>query len=65
MIIEQVLKQLDELFAQHKVDQVEAFLLRRIDEASAEKDTSSLITLLNEIIGHYRETGEFDKSVSA
>ena len=26
MIIEQVLKQLDELFAQHKVDQVEAFL---------------------------------------
>lgn len=65
MIIEQVLKQLDELFAQHKVDQVEAFLLRRIDEASAEKDTGSLITLLNEIIGHYRETGEFDKSISA
>ncbi len=64
MNIEQVLKQLDELFAQHKVDQVESFLIRRIDEATAEGDTGSLITLLNEMIGHYRETGEFEKSIS-
>ena len=65
MNIEQVLKQLDGLFAQHKVAQVEGFLLGKIDEAAAEGDTSSLITLLNEIIGHYRETGEFDKSIAA
>lgn len=65
MNIEQVLKQLDELFAQHKVDQVENFLLRRIDEAAGEGDTASLITLLNEIIGHYRETSEFDKSLAS
>ena len=64
MIIEDVLAQLDELFAQHKVDRVEDFLLRRIDEAAAEGDTASLITLLNEIIGHYRETGETEKSIS-
>lgn len=65
MNIEQVLEQLDGLFAQHKVAQVEGFLLGKIDEASAEGDTSALITLLNEIIGHYRETGEFDKSIAA
>lgn len=65
MNIEQVLKQLDGLFAQHKVDQVESFLIRRIDEATAEGDTGSLITLLNEMIGHYRETGEFEKSISS
>lgn len=65
MYIEQVLAQLDELFAQHKVDQVENFLLGRIDEAAGEGDTASLITLLNEIIGHYRETGESDKSIAA
>ncbi len=59
MIIEQILAQLDELFTQHKVDQVENFLLQRIDEAAKEKDTASMITLLNEIIGHYREMGEF------
>ena len=55
MNIEQVLEQLDGLFAQHKVAQVEGFLLGKIDEASAEGDTSALITLLNEIIGHYPE----------
>lgn len=65
MNIEQVLTQLDELFTQHKVDQVENFLLHRIDEAAGEGDTASLITLLNEIIGHYRETGEFDKSIAS
>lgn len=65
MNIEQVLKQLDELFAQHRTDQVESFLLRRIDEAAGEGDTASLITLLNEIIGHYRETSEFDKSLAS
>ena len=64
MIIEQILAQLDELFTQHKVDQVENFLLQRIDEAAKEKDTASMITLLNEIIGHYREMGEFEKSIA-
>ncbi len=64
MFIDQILAQLDELFAQHKVDQVESFLLGRIEEASAEGDTGCVITLLNELIGHYRETGEFEKSIS-
>lgn len=65
MRIDQVLEQLDNLFAQHKVDLVEDFLLRSIEEAQMEGDISSMITLLNEIIGHYRETGEFDKSIAS
>lgn len=64
MVIEEVLKQLDELFAQRHVDQVEPFLLQKMDEADAEGDVGSMITLLNELIGHYRETGEFEKSIS-
>jgi len=64
MVIEEVLKQLDELFAQHHVEQVEPFLLRKMDEADGEGDIGSMITLLNELIGHYRETGEFEKSLS-
>ena len=52
MNIEKVLEELDGLFAQHKVDEVEPFLLQKIDEASKEGDTASMITLLNEIIGH-------------
>ncbi len=65
MRVDQVLEQLDKLFAQHKVDLVEDFLLQSIEEAQREGDVSSMITLLNEIIGHYRETGEFDKSIAS
>lgn len=64
MNIERVLEELDGLFAQHKVEEVEPFLLGKIDEASKEGDTASMITLFNEIIGHYRETGEFEKSIA-
>ncbi len=64
MNIERVLEELDGLFVQHKVEEVEPFLLGKIDEASKEGDTASMITLFNEIIGHYRETGEFEKSIA-
>lgn len=63
MNIEYVLGQLDELFANHQVDQVEDFLKEKIEEAADEGDRGAVITLMNEIIGHFRETGEFDKSV--
>lgn len=63
MDIEQVLQQLDELFAQHRIEQVEPFLLHKLEEAKVVGDTSARITFLNEIIGHYRETGEFEKSI--
>lgn len=64
MNIEKVLEELDGLFGQHKVEEVEPFLLNRIDEASEEGDTACAITLMNELIGHYRETGEYEKSIS-
>lgn len=63
MDINQVLQQLDELFARHQIGQVEPFLLEKIEEAKSLGDSSALITLLNELIGHYRETGESEKSI--
>ncbi|MBQ2936642.1 MAG: tetratricopeptide repeat protein [Lachnospiraceae bacterium] len=63
MNIELVLQQLDSLFAEHKVYQVEDFLKGKIEEAAGEGDRNAVITLMNEIIGHFRETGEFDKSI--
>ena len=65
MNIEKVLEELDGLFGQHRVDEVEPFLLQKTDEASKEGDTASMITLLNEIIGHYRELGEYEKSIAS
>lgn len=63
MNIELVLSQLDSLFANHQVGQVEGFLMKKMEEAAEEGDRSAVITLMNELIGHYRETGEFDKAV--
>lgn len=59
-----VLKQLDELYATHQVSRVENFLIQKIDEATTHGNTDAVIMLLNEIIGHYRETGEFEKAIS-
>lgn len=63
MDINQVLGQLDELFAHHQIREVEPFLLEKIETAKLLGDNGALVTLLNELIGHYRETGESDKSI--
>ncbi len=63
MNIELVLKQLDSLFAEHKISHVEDFLKGKMEEAAEEGDRGAVITLMNELIGHFRETGEFDKAI--
>lgn len=64
MNINEVLKELDALFANHQIDKVEDFLTQKLEEAAREGDRNSVITLMNEIIGHFRETGEFEKALS-
>lgn len=63
MKIELVLEQLDSLFATHQVDRIEAFLTGKMEEAAGEGDRNAVITLMNEMIGHFREMGQFDKAV--
>lgn len=64
MKIEEVLKQLDDLFETNRMDEVEDFLGGRLKEAIAEDDTSSVITIINEMIGFFRDTGQDEKSVA-
>ncbi len=63
MDINQVLQQLDLLFARHQIGEVEPFLLKKMEEARVLGDSSALVTLYNELIGHYREMGEGEKSM--
>ncbi len=63
MNVNQVLEELEELFANHKIQEVEPFLIQKMEQAAKEGDKGAVITLMNEIIGHFRETGEFDKAV--
>ncbi|MBR1692007.1 MAG: DUF4125 family protein [Lachnospiraceae bacterium] len=63
MDINKVLDGLDELFAQYRIGEVETYLTDKLDEAAAEGDMHSYITLLNEMIGYCRDTSQYDKAV--
>ena len=62
MDISAKLQELDQLFQQKKIEQVGVFLEKSIQEAEAEEDSASFITLLNEMIGYCRDTGKYEAS---
>lgn len=64
MKIEEVLKRLDYLFETNRMDEVEDFLSGKLEEAMEEEDTSSVITIVNEMIGFFRDTGQDEKSIA-
>lgn len=59
MNIGEILQKLDTI---HPIEEVEAFLLKQMEEAEKQGDVPTLISLENEMIGHYRETSRFEKS---
>ena len=61
MNVEKTLEQLDNLLVQHRTNEIEGFLLGKIEESASQGDIGSLITLMNELIGYYRENGEYEK----
>ena len=63
MDINQVTEELDALFAQEKIDEIPQFLESHIAQAIGEGADDVLLTLYNEIIGFYRETGQYDLSI--
>lgn len=62
MDINQVLAGLDKLFAENKMDEVPDYLKRALAISDKEKDYSSKISILNELIGFYRVTSKYDKA---
>ncbi len=61
MDVLQVIREMDGLYELNKPDAVEPFLLEKMEEARAERDYESLVTLLNEGIGYYRDRAKYDK----
>ncbi len=62
MDINQVTEELDALFAQEKIDEIPQFLESHIAQAVEEGANDVLLTLYNEIIGFYRETGQIGRA---
>lgn len=64
MNIKLILTELDELFDQHRDDAVEGFLQNALLEAKKEHDLAAMITLVNEMIGYYRDTGKYEEAIA-
>lgn len=62
-VLEQLMAELDELFAQEKISEIPQFLEANIAQARAEGAQDILLTLYNESIGFYRETGQYELSI--
>lgn len=60
--MEDILQQIDSLLDQNKGAQAQALMEESLARALAAGDRSSAVTLLNELIGFCRETGQSEKS---
>ncbi|MBQ8147872.1 MAG: DUF4125 family protein [Lachnospiraceae bacterium] len=62
MDIQKFLEGLDSLFAKGAIDEVEPYFQENMSQAEQEQDISSRITILNEMMGFYRETSQYNKA---
>ena len=63
MEIQEILTELDQLFARRQIDQVETFLEDHIRHAEECRNIGNQITLLNELLGFYRDMTQFEKAM--
>ena len=62
MDIQKILKQVDSLFAENKGQEAEKLMLKCAAQAVDEQDDGCLLQLLNELLGYYRETSQWENS---
>ena len=61
MNIDEIFAEIDRLYSANEGAKAEEYILDRLAEAAKLGEENVMIQLLNELIGHYRETSEFDK----
>ncbi len=57
------LEQFDNLIKVHKIDDAKEYGLNALNQAVKDKNTSLIITILNELIGFYRDLGLYEDSI--
>lgn len=62
MDIQQVIEGLDQLFAKKESDRVEDYLSVHLEQSLKEGDVGSAITIINELIGFYRDISQYGKA---
>ncbi|CVI66939.1 Tetratricopeptide repeat protein [Clostridiales bacterium CHKCI001] len=63
MDINQVLIEYDQMFGKYSLQEIENFLTVKIKEAYEQKEYFAAVTLLNEIMGFCRDTGQKEKGI--
>ena len=61
--IDRILQTLDKLFEEHKMEKVEPFLQQALKESMETGDSSAVITIVNELIGFYSDTSQYEKDI--
>lgn len=64
MDVQEILQHLDELFAKQDISSVEPFMTQQLEDAYRRKDYNTCVTILNELIGFFRDISQYDKSLS-
>lgn len=62
MDIQKIFQELDLLFKENKLQEIEPFLLRNLDEAKDTENYGVYISVCNELIGFYRSISEYRKA---
>lgn len=62
MDIQKVIDGLDALYADRQSEKVEDYLSSNLEQALQEKDVGSAVTIINELIGFYRDASQYDKA---
>lgn len=65
MDINSFINQLDKLFEEKRINDVEPFLNESLSETVREGDYSARFTILNEMMGFFRDTSQYEKSIKA
>lgn len=60
--ISAIMERVDECYEQGRSGDAEQLMVQAIIQATEENDSESLLQLLNELLGHYRETGQVEAS---
>lgn len=62
MNIENILAQVDALFEENQGEAAERLMQESLAEAVGEQDDNSILQLLNELLGYYRETSRYEEA---
>lgn len=60
--LENILSKLDDMFAENRIEDVEPFLREELKNALENERYDIAVSLLNEMMGFFRETSQFEKS---